>query len=643
MDAARIEEVVGDFVSLKRRGSSMLGLCPFHNEKTPSFNVSPARGIFKCFGCGKAGNSVGFVMEHEKLAYPDAIRFLAKKYQIDIEEEGYSDEVKQEAMEREALFLVNQWAMEFFEEQMWNTDTGQSISLSYFRERKFNDETIKKFRLGYHPEGWSVFTDAAIAAGYKMEYLVKTGLTIEKDGKYFDRFRGRVMFPIFNLSGKVIGFGGRILSGDKKIAKYLNSPESEIYHKSNVLYGINLARKAIVSQDECLLVEGYTDVIALNQAGVENVVSSSGTSLTHDQVRTILRYTKNVTMVYDGDQAGLKASFRGIDMILEQGMNVKIVMLPDGEDPDSFARSHPPLYISEYIRKEASDFISFKTKLLLDEAKGNPIRIAEIIREIIHSLALIPDPIIRSLFVKDCAERLDMSEQTLINELNRQIRNNRNKKESNWDPPPDDLMHPEQDEQTPIKESEKDTGLAYKAEAQESDIIRILIKYANQEFHFHGIAEDGNPIEIKVRAGDFILNELVGDNLEPENPAYQKIFNLYLETGDQPFPEESALLHHTDPDIAVAAIHLTSNQHILSERWAEMHGIYIVSEEELLRKMVMEAVYTFKLRHVQFMLSDIRKELSHCTEENMDELLERYQLLENAKMALAGQLSYVIM
>lgn len=645
-ETARIEEVVGDFVALKKRGTNLLGLCPFHNEKTPSFNVSPVRGIFKCFGCGKAGNSVGFIMEHEKLSYPEAIRYLAKKYQIEIEEQGVSEEAKQEGMEREALFLVNQWAADYFENQMWNTETGKAIALTYFSERKFSEATIRKFRLGFHPEGWSEFTEAAVSQGYNKDYLVKTGLTINKEGKLFDRFRGRVMFPIFNISGKIIGFGGRILTSDKKQAKYINSPESDIYHKSHVLYGINLARKAIIEQDECLLVEGYTDVISLHQAGIENVVASSGTSLTHDQIKIILRYTKNITVLYDGDQAGLKASFRGIDMILEQGMNVKLVMLPEGEDPDSFSRANSPLFIRDYIQNEATDFITFKTKILLAEAKGNPIRIAEIIREIISSLALIPDPIIRSLFVKDCSERLEIPEQTLINELNKQIRNLRNRKETSPSAPfaeesPDNSSEGTGDNHTaPTDEIVADI---IPAEAQETDIIRILIKYANREFQFPSHDEKGEKIEIAVRTGDFILNELVGDDLEPENETYQRIYQIFLEAGEKAYPEENWFLQHPDSEISLTAINLTSHPHILSDQWSEKHGIYVVTEEDLLRKMVIEAVYTFKLRKVQAMLSNIRKDLSTAPEEEIIPMLERYKMLENAKVELAGQLSYVIL
>ena len=504
MDASRIEDVVGDFVSLKRRGSNMLGLCPFHNEKSPSFNVSPSRGIFKCFGCGQAGNSVKFIMEHEKLSYPESLRYLAKKYNISVEEEHQPEEAKQEIHERESMYLVNQWATTFYSSQLWETEHGKAIALSYFKERGFSDETIHKFELGFHPDGWSFFSDTAIKEGYNPEYLVKTGLSIEKEGKFFDRFRNRVMFPIHNLSGKVIGFGGRILINDKKQAKYINSPESDAYHKSQVLYGIHLARKSMMAHDEAFLVEGYTDVISLHQAGIDNVVSSSGTSLTVEQIKIIERFTKNITILYDGDAAGIKASFRGIDMILEQGMNVKIVLFPEGEDPDSFARKNSPLFVKEYLKSEAKDFIVFKTSVLKEEVNGDPIRTAGMIKEIMHSLALVPDAILRSVYIRECSSKLQMEEQTLINELNKQIRANQKKK---FDYSHEPILPPEADfflgEQhtDPTQEVE-----IYRAQAQEADIVRILIKYSNETLIFHEFDERNEPMDVQVRVGDFILS-----------------------------------------------------------------------------------------------------------------------------------------
>lgn len=650
MDTARIEEVVGDFVSLKRRGSSMLGLCPFHNEKSPSFNVSPARGIYKCFGCGEAGNSVRFVMELEKMSYPEAIRYLAKKYQIDVEEENQPEEVKQEMQERESLLLVNQWAAKFYQDQLWETDNGRAIALSYFRERGFTDETIRKFELGFHPDGWSTLSDAARKSGYNMDYLVRVGLTIDKEGKQFDRFRNRVMFPIHNLSGKVIGFGGRILIADKKQAKYLNSPESDVYHKSAVLYGIHLARKAIMTQDEALLVEGYTDVISMHQAGIENVVSSSGTSLTAEQVKIIDRYTKNVTILYDGDPAGIKASFRGMDMILEQGMNVKVVLFPDGEDPDSFARNNSPVFVREYIRQQAKDFIEFKTSVLQNDAQGDPIRTAEMIREIIHSLSLIPDPILRSLYIRKCSSLLEMDEQTLIQELNKQVRSSRKKYDRDAGPVPsavpdaipDDFWADEEGTLATQIKTEELAGPS--AAAQEADILRILIRYANSTIIFNSVDEQGEPQDVQLRVGDFILQELMTDELLPLNPVLNKIFLLFHDIGANNYPGEAFFLHHQDQEISSRSIDLTSTPHILSEHWKEKHQIYITDEEQLMRKMVLSAVYSYKLRRVMGMLNELNRRLKEPMEEaEMIEALQECMGLQKAKMDLASQLSYVIL
>ena len=372
-DAADIYEVVSDFVSLKKRGVNYLGLCPFHNEKTGSFTVSPAKGIYKCFGCGKGGNAVNFIMEHEQMSYVEALKYLAEKYHIPVEEKELTEEQRKEKTERESMLIVSSYANEYFQYQLWNTDEGRSVGLGYLRQRGISDEMIRKFGLGYNPEGWGAFTKAAQEKGYKKEFLVKTGLTVENEKGLFDRFRARVMFPVFDLAGKVIAFGGRTMTTDKKISKYLNSPESEIYHKSKTLYGIFLAKKSIVQQDRCILVEGYTDVISFHAKGIENVVASSGTSLTIEQIRLIRRLTPNVTIIYDGDAAGIKASLRGIDLVLEEGLNVRVLLLPDGEDPDSFARSHTPQDLADFIANNETDFINFKTKLLLGTAGDDPV------------------------------------------------------------------------------------------------------------------------------------------------------------------------------------------------------------------------------------------------------------------------------
>ncbi|MDP4282714.1 MAG: DNA primase, partial [Bacteroidota bacterium] len=413
LSATRIEDVVGDFVSLKRRGVNYIGLCPFHNEKTPSFTVSPAKGIYKCFGCGKAGNAVNFLMEHEHFSYPEALRFLAKRYQIEIDEEVQTPEQLQEQNEKDALFLLNSYAQQFFEKNLFDTEEGKAIGLSYLKKRGFREDIIRKFQLGYSPEKWDALVSSAQENGYKPEYLAKTGLGIPKENRMTDRFHGRVIFPIHSVTGRITGFGGRIMTDNKQVAKYINSPESDIYDKSRSLYGLFLAKNSIVSHDTCLLVEGYTDVISLYQAGIDNVVASSGTSLTQEQVKLILRYTPNITILYDGDPAGIKASMRGIDMVLEQGMNVRIVLLPDGDDPDSFARKNRAADVEKFIKDNAVNFILFKTKILLDETSGDPIKKAALIKEIVKTISLIPDAISRSVYTKECSSMMDVPEQTL--------------------------------------------------------------------------------------------------------------------------------------------------------------------------------------------------------------------------------------
>ena len=416
-ETARVEEVIGDFVVLKRAGSNFKGLSPFSDERSPSFMVSPVKQIWKDFSSGKGGNSVAFLMEHEHFTYPEAIRYLAKKYNIEIEETEQTDEEKANTDVRESMYLVSEFAKKYFQDTLLNSEEGKAIGLSYFKERGFSNETIKKFALGYSPETWDAFTKEALGKGYKLEFLESTGLTIPKEDRPFDRFKGRVMFPIQSMSGRVLGFGGRILTNDKKAAKYLNSPESDIYHKSKVLYGIFQAKQAIAKENNCFLVEGYTDVIQFNQSGIENVVASSGTALTPDQIRLINRLTKNITVLYDGDAAGLRASIRGIDLILEEGMNVKVCTFPEGEDPDSFAKKTPHEALVKYLEENAKDFIQFKASLLMNEAKNDPIKKADLIRDMVVSISKIPDRIKREIYIQECSRIMDISEQVLLNTL----------------------------------------------------------------------------------------------------------------------------------------------------------------------------------------------------------------------------------
>src|SRR6056297_227482 len=420
IDTADIVDVVQDFVNLKKRGVNYLGLCPFHNEKTPSFTVSPSKGIYKCFGCGKGGNAVNFIMEHEHLSYPEALKYLAKKYNIEIVEKELTAEEIQQQNERDSLLVVTKFANSYFQEKLHKHTEGRAIGLSYFKERGFREDVIKTFELGYSLDIKDAFTKAALEKGYKLTFLEKSGLTIVKDQDKFDRFRGRVMFPIHSLSGNVVGFGGRILKKDVKAAKYLNSPESEIYHKSRILYGMYQAKKAITQKDHCFLVEGYTDVISMHQAGIENVVASSGTSLTVEQIRLIKRFTPNVTIIYDGDPAGIKASLRGIDLVLEEGLNVKVLLLPDGEDPDSFAKSKGASGFQEYLKKNETDFIQFKTRLLLETTENDPIARSRLITNVVQSIAVIPNTITRSVYIRECSKLLDVSEDILYTEVRKQ-------------------------------------------------------------------------------------------------------------------------------------------------------------------------------------------------------------------------------
>ena len=470
LDAAQIIDVVQEFVTLKKRGVNYLGLCPFHNEKTPSFTVSPAKGIFKCFGCGKGGNSVNFIMDHEHLSYPEALRYLAKKYSIEVQEREITIEEKQRQTERESMMVVTAYASRKFSEWLFHSDEGISVGLAYFTQRGFRDDILKKFDVGYSPEKSDTLSSAAMADGYRKEYLVKTGLSIEKEERIFDRFYGRIIFPIHSLSGQVLGFGGRILRSDAKAAKYLNSPESDIYHKSKILYGIYQARKAIVQQDRCYLVEGYTDVLSVHEAGIENVVASSGTALTQEQVRLIKRFTQNITILYDGDEAGIKASLRGIDLVLEEGMNVRIVLLPAGEDPDSLSKKLSVSEFTKFLADHETDFIRFKAELLLKETDRDPVRRADAIRDIVRSIAVIPELITRTVFIKECSTIMGLSEAVLYNEVTKLLRQQQFRDRNRY-PDAHDLQITKP--RVPPKPEIKVSPSYY----SEREMVRLLLKY----------------------------------------------------------------------------------------------------------------------------------------------------------------------
>ncbi len=605
IQTARIEEVVGDYVNLRRRGVNQIGLCPFHNEKTPSFTVSPAKGIYKCFGCGKAGNSVNFIMEHEHFSYPEALRYLARKYNIEIEEEEQTPEQLQELNEKESLYNLSLFAQQYFTKILTESEEGKAIGLTYFKERGMRDDLVNRFQLGFSPVKWDAFSEHAIQQGYKKEFLVKTGLSIEKENRLYDRFHGRVMFPIHSASGRVIGFGGRILGNDKSFAKYVNSPESEIYNKSKTLYGIYFAKNAIISKDSCLLVEGYTDVISMHQAGIENVVASSGTSLTHDQVRMIQRYTSNISILYDGDPAGIKASFRGIDMIVEQGMNVKIVLFPDGEDPDSFARKHHPTEVESFLAANTVNFILFKTRLLLAETQNDPIRKAALIKEIVNTIALIPDGISRSLYVKECSSLMTISEQVLMNELNKILRA-KLKKSSPEAEREAEVVPPEQIPSEPQIDTDLDS-----AEYQEREIIRLLLLFGSEVIHIRLNPADEE--EVPVGIADYVVNDITHDEMIFENPLYKSIFEEYTQGVEKDaIPDRALFLAHSNPEIASLAVNLVFNPYELSENWLK-NNIMVTTEETRLQMHVMLALHAFKARKLDRMMTETRKKLMDVT------------------------------
>lgn len=636
IETARIEEVVGDFVNLKKRGVNYLGLCPFHNEKTPSFTVSPAKGIYKCFGCGKAGNSVGFIMEHEHYTYPEALKYVAKKYNIEIEEEEQTPEQVQEMNEKESLYAVSAYAQKFFTNQLNNTEEGKAIGLSYFKERAFSLATIDKFELGYSPDAWDAFTKSARENGYEKKFLVNSGLSIEKDGKLWDRFRARVIFPIHNLSGRVIGYGGRILTSDKKKPKYVNSPESDIYNKSKVLYGIYYAKSAIISKDNCLLVEGYTDVISLHQAGIENVVSSSGTSLTTDQIRLIKRYTSNITILYDGDEAGLKASFRGIDMILEQGMNVKIVLFPEGEDPDSYARNHRTIEVEDFLSGQAKDFIQFKTSILLEDAKNDPIKKAGLIKEIVQSISLIPDGITRSIYVKECSSMMQMAEQTLMNELNKKLKQKFRSKTN--------ISIQEEPEVTEfIAEQELEIDFS-DTTFQEKDLMRILLNFGNLGFEIEEEDERGRMAKVSVNVAEFIIHDLKEDELEFKDDVYKTIFHEYASLIEKnEAPHEQYFTNHEDQTIAQTAINLVTPKYTLSDQWEERAKIYVTNESEKLFEAIEKALLSFKAKKVEQLISENQQEIKkESEEENVVILLKKQMDLKRISNDINQKLNRII-
>lgn len=697
LDAAQIVDVVSEFVTLRRRGVNYIGLCPFHNEKTPSFSVSPSKGLCKCFSCGKGGNVVHFIMEHEQLSYYEALKWLARKYNIEVKERELTEEEKQASNLRDSLFVVNQFASEYFQNVLYNVEEGQRIGMTYLRSRGFRDDIIKKFQLGYSTDNRDALARTAIEKGYKPEFLEKTGLCYRKDdGTLRDRFWGRVIFPVHTLSGKVVAFGGRVLNAATKNVqmKYVNSPESEIYHKSRELYGIYFAKQAMVRQDRCFLVEGYTDVISMHQSGIENVVASSGTALTSDQIRLIHRFTNNITVLYDGDGAGIKASIRGIDMLLEEGMNVKVCLLPDGDDPDSFARKHNATEYQAYINDHEVDFIRFKTDLLIEEAGKDPIKKANLITSIVKSISVIPDSITRNVYIRECSEMLRMEERVLVNavgKLKEQADENRKKEEqrkeyrarlqaeqqatqqaavstppanaevsgalaslSGADAPiesivPGDELPPMPEEggvdssypPAPVEDNYisfipaegNEEELFYK---QEVDLMRMLIRYGEKVMC---MAEDEEGNEIPVTVAEYIAEGLHNDSLGFHIALHRRVLNeCVAHIHDSGFCAERYFVSHLDPEVSKLAAEMASDRYVLSKYHSR--GQKIVTDEERLYELIPRLLVDFKLNIVTAELNHILKALTTNSEVSRDsksayEIMQRYKQLHEVRIVLA--------
>lgn len=635
-ETARVEEVIGDFVQLKRAGSNLKGLSPFVDEKSPSFMVSPVKQIWKDFSSGKGGNVVTFLMEHEHFSYPEAIRYLARKYNIEIEETEQSNEEKEEANEKESMYLVSEFAQQYFHNILTLSEEGKAIGYSYFKERGFTAETIKKFGLGYSPETWDAFTKEALGKGYRLEYLDKTGLTIVKEDKQFDRFKGRVMFPIQSMSGRVLGFGGRILTNDKKAAKYLNSPESDIYHKSKVLYGIFHAKQAIAKQDNCYLVEGYTDVIQFNQAGIENVVASSGTALTPDQIRLVNRLTKNITVLFDGDAAGLRASVRGVDLILEAGMNVKVCSFPDGEDPDSFAKKTPYDELVRYLDENAKDFIQFKASLLMREANNDPIKKAELIRDMVTSISKIPDRIKREVYIQECSRIMDISEQVLVDTLAQMVQKDVTDAGKKLKQEQKEKVFEVVKNQEGIQASKVD--VLYELERK---LIEILLLYGNAVEEFEDVIlkanEEGEMTEVSemnnYKVYHRIYLSLQEDEVELANESFRAIYNHLINYYHQneTFEIEQYLMR-LDPELAREVTNiLMEDEREALHNW-EVQQIIVKQKNQTISQYVSETILTLRWFLVDRIINDLKNSLNmEVTADNSEILMMAvdYQKLIN--------------
>jgi DNA primase len=637
MQSSRIEEVIGDFVQLKRAGSSLKGLSPFTDEKTPSFIVSPAKQIFKCFSTGKGGTVVTFLMEKEHFSYPEALRWLANRYNIEIPEEtAPTAEEIADKNERDSLFIINEFAKNHFFQNLFETEEGKAVGLSYFEERGFRKDIVEKFQLGYCLNVSDNFTKSALEKGYKLEYLEKVGLTKSKDDRQFDFFRGRVMFPIQSITGRVLGFGGRTLFTDKKIAKYFNSPESIIYNKSEILYGLFFAKGTIVKYDECFLCEGYTDVISMHQAGIENVVSSSGTSLTKEQVKLVKRYTQNLTILYDGDAAGIKASFRGIDLILEEGMNVKVVLFPDGEDPDSFSKKTSSTELEQYIKDHRQDFITFKASILLKENGNDPLKKSDLIRDIVQSVSLIPDQITRSVYVQEIARQFEISESIISNELIKVRRNTiaRQIQEPGLkevEVEKQDLLSP------PLPEIDVKENYLY-----EEELIRLLLRFGTREI----IVLSEEKEEQSTSIIELIINEVLTDDLSFTHPIFNRIFQVFVDgIKENVLYSSSYFKRLEDQEIVTFVSDLESREIELSHNWIHHHGIFTKSESDNLYPTVMNGIYNFKYHKVEERLIEIKKSFKtiELSDEDVLLALSEQMALEKVKKVISEKLGRIIL
>lgn len=686
LDAANIVDVVSEFVTLRKRGVNYVGLCPFHDDKSPSFYVSPAKNICKCFACGEGGTAVHFIMKHEQIGYFDALRFLAKKYNIEIAERELSDEEKRVRSDRESMFIVNAWAQQYFSQMLHEHVEGKTVGMRYFIERGFREDTIRKFQLGYSLDQRDALYQQALRKGYKKEYLEKTGLVIAyENGNVNDRFRGRVIFPVHSLSGKVVAFGGRVLKKDEKTAKYVNSPESPIYHKSNELYGIYFAKQAIVKADRCYLVEGYTDVISMHQSGVENVVASSGTALTHGQIRLIHRFTNNITVLYDGDAAGIKAAIRGIDLLLDEGMNVKVVLLPDGEDPDSFARSHSATEFTEFICQHETDFIRFKTKLLLADAGNDPVKRAALIGDIIRTIAIVPDDITRTIYIRECSAMMEIDEQVVLNQVNKQRLSKNEQKPSvpvtnrstteilppdysisepsgqmqeapvataepvsdqlppDFPPPPEEEFSgsnemPEIPPSAPVEETQVMTRQRSPYEAFEIALLRYVVRYGERVLYDY--VDEETKERIVMRVAEFIRDDLERDDLSFYTPIFKQMLDEAANRcGEDTFIAHRYFLSHPDPLVSRVAANLMSEKYQLSKYHFKFREVE--QEEDKLDQLVVRDLFAFKEAYIMRQLKEKQeqlKQLSSADPEQIMTVMKEIAQLNEIKKVLSKEL-----